>query len=441
MWFKKKPRVLVIGIDGTPLSFIQAKMAEGKLPFMRNLFAQGSLVEIASVHPCVSCVAWSTFMTGKNPGKHNIFGFIDRKPGTYSIYIPNSSNMTSKTLWEILSEKGKQVLVMNVPVTYPPRKVNGYLVSGFLAPKLEVATYPASLASRLQNEGYEIDIDPWRARENLDHLYPDLMRVFEARTEGFLKLYRERKWDFAIVHIMETDRLYHFMWEHMEGGHPKYSKQFMDFFDALDRFIGVVGEEVGDDVTLMVMSDHGFCTLKKEIYLNKFLEDRGYLSYKGEAKALSDIDPGRTRVFCMDPGRFYINLKGREAEGAVGQDEYGSLRDKLREELRDLKDDDGNKVVRDVFAKEEIYSGRNLEMGPDLVINPVDGYDPKGAFGKKALSGKGPIVGMHTYDNALLYIRGRRLSSGGSVVDVPMTIFDILGIKPPDDLDGKSLLA
>ena len=247
-------------------------MGKGRWPNLAKLVEEGSLTRMKSVLPTISSVAWSTFMTGKNPAKHGIFGFVDRRPNSYEVFIPTSLNMTSKTLWEILSEKGKQVLVMNVPVTYPPRKVNGYLVSGFLAPKLEVATYPASLASRLQNEGYEIDIDPWRARENLDHLYPDLMRVFEARTEGFLKLYRERKWDFAIVHIMETDRLYHFMWEHMEGGHPKYSKQFMDFFDALDRFIGTVGEEVSDDVTLMVMSDHGFCTLKKEIYLNKFLE-------------------------------------------------------------------------------------------------------------------------------------------------------------------------
>ena len=121
MWFKKKPRVLVIGLDGTPLSFVKQKMDEGVLPGFKKLFDRGSLVEINSTHPFVSCVAWSTYMTGKNAAKHNIFGFIDRKPGTYSIYIPNGSNMTSKTLWEVLSDKGKSVLVMNVPVTYPPR--------------------------------------------------------------------------------------------------------------------------------------------------------------------------------------------------------------------------------------------------------------------------------------------------------------------------------
>jgi predicted AlkP superfamily phosphohydrolase/phosphomutase len=441
MWFKKKPRVLVIGLDGTPLSFVRRKMDEGVLPGFKKLFDRGSLVEINSTHPFVSCVAWSTYMTGKNAAKHNIFGFIDRKPGTYSIYIPNGSNMTSKTLWEILSDEGKSVLVMNVPVTYPPRKVNGVLVSGFLAPKLDGGTYPAELSSRLQKEGYEIDIDPWRARENLDNLYPDLMRVFKARTGAFMKLYKEKKWDFAQLHIMETDRLYHFMWGHMDEGHPKYAKEFMEAFKAIDAFLDMIATTVGDDVTVVVMSDHGFCTVKKEIYLNRFLEEKGYLRYKQEgAKSLEHIDPAVTQVFCMDPGRFYINLKGREAEGIVSPDEYQGVRDRLRQDLAALTDEDGTRVIKDILNKEDIYSGEHFDIAPDVVINPVDGFDPKGAFGKQTLTGRGPIVGMHTYHNAMLFVSGRDVKTGGSVMDVPLTVYDIMGIKPPGDLDGHSLI-
>jgi predicted AlkP superfamily phosphohydrolase/phosphomutase len=443
MWFKKKPRVVVVGLDGTPLSFVRKKLAEGALPGMKQLFDSGSLVELKSVHPCVSCVAWSSMMTGKNPAKHNIYGFIDRTPGTYSIFLPNSSTMTSTTLWEILSDKGRSVIVMNVPVTYPPRTVNGYLVSGFDAPRLGGATYPDTLAPRLKTQGYEIDIDPWRARENLDNLYPDLMRVFEARTRAFFNLYEEKKWDFAIVHIMETDRLYHFMWEHMEQGHPKYAGQFMDFFGAVDKFMAKLAAGLGDDVTLIVMSDHGFCTLKREVYLNRFLEDKGYLAYKGgDAKQLSDIDPARTRAFVLDPGRVFINLRGREAEGSVGPDEYEALRQELKSALASLTDEAGNRVIKDVFAREEIYAGENLASAADLVLNPVNGYDPKGAFGKKALTGKGPIVGMHTYDDAMLFIRGHNIKAeGASVIDVAPTVLDLMEIERPSDFDGRSLLA
>jgi predicted AlkP superfamily phosphohydrolase/phosphomutase len=388
-------------------------------------------------------VAWSSMMTGKNPGKHNIFGFIDRKPGTHSIYLPNSSTMTSTTLWEILSSKGRNVIVMNVPVTYPPRQVNGYLVAGFDAPRIGGATYPDTLAPRLKTQGYEIDIDPWRARENLDNLYPDLIRVFEARTRAFFNLYEEKKWDFAILHIMETDRLYHFMWEHMEQGHPKYAGQFMDFFGEIDKFMARLESALGDDVTLIVMSDHGFCTLKREVYLNKFLEDRGYLAYKpGEAKSLGDIDPARTRAFTLDPGRVFINLQGREAEGSVSREQYAGLRDELRKGLLALTDEGGNRVIKDVFTREEIYSGDNLGAAADLIVNPIDGYDPKGAFGKKALTGKGPIVGMHTYDDAMLFIRGRNLKAeGASVIDVAPTILELMEVDIPADFDGRSLLA
>jgi predicted AlkP superfamily phosphohydrolase/phosphomutase len=443
VWFKKsKPKVLVIGLDGTPLSFLRKKVEEGKLPNFEKLFAKGSLIETKSVHPTVSCVAWSTFMTGKNPAKHNIFGFIDRKPGTYSLYIPNSSNMTSKTLWEFLSDKGRKVLTMGVPVTYPPRKVNGVLVAGFLAPKVSGATYPPSVADKLKQGEYELDIDPWRARENLDNLHPDLKRVFGARARNFMSFYKDDNYDFAIVHFMETDRLHHFMWEHMEKEDPKYGPQFMDIYKDIDEFIGRVDAEVGDEVSLFVMSDHGFCTLKKEIYINRFLEDKGYLVCKPDAKSLEDMDASKTRVFCLDPGRIYINLKGREAAGIVTGDEYDSLREQVRLDLLDLKDEEGTKVVREVIKKEEIYDGPNFEYGPDLVVNPVDGYDPKGAFGKDNLSGKGPIVGMHTYDDAMLFARGRELKSGrAAVIDVTTTILDVLDVAPPQDMDGKSLLA
>ncbi len=441
MWFEKKSRVLVIGLDGTPLSFVRKQIDEGRLGFLASLFKGGSLVEIKSTHPFVSCVAWSTYMTGKNPAKHGIFGFIDRKPGTYSIFIPNSSDMKTVTLWEILSQNKRSVLVMNVPVTFPPRKVNGYLVSCFLAPKLDGATYPEDLASRLKQWNYEIDIDPWRARENLDNLFPDLIRVLRARTTSFINLLRERKWDFAQIHIMETDRLYHFLWRYMEEGHTKYAKQFMEVVDEIDKAVGEICEAAGKDYIRIVLSDHGFCSVKNEIYLNRFLEEKGYLRYKKEnPKSLDSIDPLNTKVFCLDPGRFYINLKGREAEGCVERNEYQALRERLREDLKTLQVEGGVRVIRDVFFKEDIYEGPWIDLAPDIVINPVDGYDPKGAFGKQALMGTSPVVGMHTYDNAMLFVEGKSIREG-SIVDVTPTILDLMGIRVPSDFDGQSLIS
>ena len=127
---KEKPhRVVFIGLDGTPYTFMQRLIEQGRAPNAARLAQQGSLLRMDSMWPWVSSVAWSTMMTGVNPAKHNIFGFIDRDPATNKQFIPTSRNMKAKTLWEVLSDAGKRVVVVNVPVTYPPRQVNGILVA------------------------------------------------------------------------------------------------------------------------------------------------------------------------------------------------------------------------------------------------------------------------------------------------------------------------
>ncbi|RPI55750.1 MAG: hypothetical protein EHM56_05015, partial [Chloroflexi bacterium] len=158
---KRDRRVVFIGLDGTPFTFLQRLIAEGRAPNAERLVRQGSLLRMDSTWPWVSSVAWSSMMTGVNPAKHNIFGFIDRDPATYKQFIPTSQNMRARTLWEVLGDAGKRVIVVNVPVTYPPRPVNGILVGCFLSPSLEKAVYPASYLPTLQSLGYVVDADPW----------------------------------------------------------------------------------------------------------------------------------------------------------------------------------------------------------------------------------------------------------------------------------------
>ena len=152
-------RMAVLGLDGVPYTFLQKMFSEGRLPNLSKLFSQGTFKRMNSVIPTVSSVAWATFATGKNPGEHGIYGFIDRKPGSYEIYIPLSTDVRAKTLWETLGEKGKRVIVINVPMTYPPRKVNGIMVSCFLCPDIKKVAYPSDVAIKLKELGYRIDVD------------------------------------------------------------------------------------------------------------------------------------------------------------------------------------------------------------------------------------------------------------------------------------------
>jgi predicted AlkP superfamily phosphohydrolase/phosphomutase len=442
--FKKQPRrVVVLGFDGTPFSFMERMKKEGKLPTLSRLFDGGSLRRMNSVHPCVSCVAWSSVMTGKNPGKHGIFGFADRRPGTYDVYIPNGKDLRSKILPEILSDHGKRVVNIGVPVTFPPREVNGYLVSCFLTPAIEKGTHPKEFGQYLKDMGYIIDVDAQKARTNLDGFFPDLMKTLEKRAEAAHYLLEKEKWDFFLVHFMETDRLHHFVWEYMETEHEKYAPLFHRFYERLDEITQSFLDRLDDDVVLIILSDHGFCTIKQELYLNHWLEGMGYLSY-GASKTMNNVDWGRTQAFCMDPGRVYLNVRGREPQGIVSSGrEYNELRDKLAGELAGLADPaSGEAMVRTVFTNQEIFHGGYAHLGPDLVLDPHWGYDVKGFHGREALTGKGPINGMHTFEDAMLYIRGEDVKGDGlSVIDFLPTVFGVMNVPVPSDVDGRDLIA
>jgi predicted AlkP superfamily phosphohydrolase/phosphomutase len=444
--FRKGNKVVVIGLDGTPHSLITRFVDEGIMPNFGELIRQGSFQPLFSVLPTVSCVAWSSFMTGKNPAKHNIFGFLDRSAGSYLPYVPNASNMTSSTLWDILSAEGKRVVVMGVPVTYPPKEVNGILVSGFLAPDIEKATYPIELGKELKEKyDYRLDIDPWKAREDVDSVSPQVTEVFHRRRDTLRSLMKDVEWDFFMTHFMETDRLHHFLWEHMEESREPYCSQFKDFYREVDDFIGELNRELEGKATLVILSDHGFCTLKEEVYVNQWLVERGYLRFNGdEPKGIQDIDAGNSRAYSLDPGRIYINLKGREPGGTVNPgSEYQVLRDELVRELAAIRDPKtGEVMLESVKTRDELYSGPNFDTAPDIIMVPKRGYDLKGSVNKKTLTDKGPIVGMHTFDDAMLYIRGQDIKRTDiSIIDLMPTLLQLMGCSVPVDTDGRSVLS
>jgi predicted AlkP superfamily phosphohydrolase/phosphomutase len=439
----KSKKVVVIGPDGTPLSLIRRLIDQGELPNFARIFQDGSVRPMTSAIPAVSSVAWSSFMTGKNPGKHGIYGFLDHRPHSYDTYIPNSRAMHGETLWEILSRHGKRVVVMNVPVTYPPRQVNGILVAGFLAPKLEKGTYPPSVGEQLVNMGYRLDVDPWQARKDRDKFVEYLYYTLGKREEAMLHFMDTEEWDFFMLQIMETDRLHHFLWEEMETGDPKYAPAFLELYHRMDGLLGRLYDRLGDDVTLMVMSDHGFTLMKKEVYVNRWLQDHGWLSFtKDSPESLGDMHPD-SRAYSMDPGRLFINLRGREPQGSVEPGkEYEALREELVQSLSGLQDpDSGEPMIERVYPREEIYSGECYPQAPDLVAMPHRGYDLKGSIKKDVLTDRGVITGAHTYDDAMFYVRGQEIGKEVvAIVDVMPTILQLMGVPIPQDVDGEVLL-
>ena len=443
---RKKPRprrVVLIGLDGTPYSLITRLAEEGIMPNVAALLREGSIRRMTSVHPWVSSVAWSSFMTGANPAKHGIFGFVDRDPKTMKTFIPLARHMKAPTLWDVLTQAGRRSIVINVPVTYPPKPINGILISGFLSPKLEKAVHPNSLLPTLENLGYRIDTNPWLARESREKAMPDILDALEKRVRTMLHLMDNEPWDYFQCVIMETDRLHHFFYRQMEENDPVWAPAFFDVYHRIDEAIGQVVKRLNDDDTLMMMSDHGFCSIRREVFYNRWLADAGYLRYAHTpAKKIEEMDPS-TVAYALDPARIFINLEGREKFGRVAP---GAAYERVREEIiQALSEftlpDTGEKPVARAYRREELYSGPYLDQAADIIVAPVDGYDPKGAFYKEHLTHADKMmVGMHTYDNAFVYAQGLTLADNVNIVDVMPTILAHMGIDPPVHVDGRVLI-
>lgn len=446
---KTKRRVFVLGLDGVPFSFLKKSFGTGLVPNLEALAGAGRFSRMTSVIPTVSSVAWSTYMTGKNPGKHGIYGFVDRQGGSYDIFVPTSLNMAGKTLWEIIGEAGYRVIVMNVPVTYPPRKVNGILISGFLCTNIDKVAYPQKISSRLKESGYRIDADAKLARTSGAGFMEDVNLTLDRRFQTAFSLMEEHPWDFFQLHVMETDRVDHFLMPRGEDD-PNHGA-FLEFYRRLDGYVGDLVGRLPENVELILLSDHGFCPLKKEVYLNQFLVDKGFMKLP-EGGSVSRLLP-ESKAYSLIPGRIYVNLEGREPRGSVRLSDYQAVREEIAREVLGIIDpEDGKMVISEVIPGEKLYHSDKITSfpaglsgsgvyPPDLVAHPVDGYDLKGTVGK-GLFGNTELVGMHTYDDAFLILResGTPIRSVPGIADVMPYILERMGIQPPSDLDGRPLL-
>ena len=443
-----RKRVCFIGLDGTPYSLLQRMIREGITPNIAALTRAGSLRPMHSIYPWVSSVAWSSFMTGQNPAKHGIFGFVDRDPATLKTYIPTARNMLSPTLWEILSRAGKRVVVVNVPVTFPPKPVNGVLVGCFLSPSLDKTVYPESLLPTLQRLEYRVDTDPWKARASREAGMADILDALEKRVRTMFYLLENEDWDYFMLVIMETDRLHHFYFEPMEQNDPVWAPAFFDVYRRIDEAIGQVRAKLDADTTLMLMSDHGFCSIKQEVFYNHWLAQAGYLKLSKPPEQIKGPDltalAPASLAYSLDPGRIFINLKGREKDGRVAPGaEYERLRDELIQGAEALTDPaSGERLLLKAYRREEIYHGPYLDRAADIILAPANGYDPKGALAKETFTYKDKMmVGMHTYDDAMVYIGGQNLPPQEVDIRAVMpTILHLLDVPAPPELDSHSLL-
>jgi predicted AlkP superfamily phosphohydrolase/phosphomutase len=416
-WFSRKTKkVLIIGIDGVPCTLIRNFVESGTMPNLNQILNQGfTLHSMKASLPEISSVSWTSFITGVNPAEHGIFGFTHLQPSSYKLHFPNSKDVKAPPFWQTLSKMGrvKKSLVLNVPSTYPAFPIDGLLVSGFVAIDFEKAVYPSSFVPVLRSLGYIIDVEAEKARQDKKALYEDILRSLSIRGKAFLELFDREPWDLSILCITETDRLHHFFFD--EVGTHSFERVYRMIDQIISDLYSAAKKRWGEEFLFMIVSDHGFSPLKREVNLNAYLKQCGLLQLDPSKEYYEKIGAG-TDAFAMDPGRIYIHDKKRFPLGTIHPDREKAVREKLKKTLFDLKDEEGNPVIASIFEKEEIYKGPFFNDGPDLVCIPNPGFDLKGNMRKEEIFTKDIFTGMHTWENAVLILPAQ------INVDVPINI-------------------
>jgi predicted AlkP superfamily phosphohydrolase/phosphomutase len=408
-WSRKKKPVCVLGLDGVPYSLVKRFTQDGTMPALAEIVRTGHLSKMQVTLPEISAVSWPSFMTGKNPGGHSIFGFTDLKPHSYSLRFPTFNDLRAPTIWDKLAETKKRSVVVNQPSTYPARPIEGVLISGFVALSLKKAVHPPQLLPRLEQDGYIIDIDTMRAREDHAYLVNELFRTLDARERTVSALWDSEKWDLFEVVVTGTDRLHHYLWDALDNTSHPHHEAFLRYYRRVDSFIASLHARFkrlinAEDPTpgFFILSDHGFTSVKQEFYLNAWLKKEGFLRLeKDDADMIEAISEG-SRAFALDPSRIYLNLVGKYPKGCVKPEDVRPITADIKAGLSELSFD-GETVVEKVFERAEAYDGPFAEQGPDLVVVSKYGYDVKGSPKRKDLFGRTPLTGMHTWDDAFLW--------------------------------------
>jgi predicted AlkP superfamily phosphohydrolase/phosphomutase len=292
-------RVVIIGLDGVPLDLLRPWMEAGELPTMQQFLRRGVVGHLRSTMPPTSGPSWSSFMTGKNPGKTGIYDFLYRADGTYRFPPVNASLRDGRELWEILSEAGCRVGVLNVPLTYPVRPVNGFMISGWMTPyTARDYVYPPELGAELARAVGRYRIYPTmtctQGREQ--QFLRASLELLEMRTRTALYLLQREAWDFFMTVIFDTDRVLHQLWHLLDAEHPWHRGRrpgsgdatpwtgapfhgalVLEYFRHVDHSLARLLDAAGDDALQIVMSDHGMGSAHNFVVLNNWLLESGFL--------------------------------------------------------------------------------------------------------------------------------------------------------------------
>jgi predicted AlkP superfamily phosphohydrolase/phosphomutase len=483
-------KILVIGLDGVSWDLIKPWADEGELPTLNRLMKEGVWANLESSIPPTTGAAWVSFATGRNPGKHGIFDFFKFKGKTYERELVGSGDIKSKTYYEELNEKGFRSILVNLPVSYPPKKINGIVITSFLTQDTNKMVYPPEIRSRYSDgfSSYKLFPDmgvniPSR------YIYEYMDEVLEIERTRFAvakSLFLNEEWDQFFLLFSGTDWISHYALGCFSGTDTRIKDAFKKQFREMDNYIKWFLENIGSEVNLFLISDHGQAQMREKFFINNWLCQKGYTVCKaskseqnhlnhlrerkklrrwygtvdilvprkiGEiamktpikpilgtvVKVLKDrfgvrfkagryyvVDKAGSKAFCNTSSSYgiFINDKVRFENGVVDKEEYEEVRETLICELTELNDAyTGGKLFEHIWRKEEVYNGLFVDQAPDIILLLCDGVGlPANINRDSYIQGGASIHGYHTM-NGIFLAHGPDVKQGEQIADVK--IYDI----------------
>ncbi len=424
--------IAIVGLDGATWDLAGPFMEAGDMPALTTIVRDGASGVLRSTIPPVTFPAWSSFLTGTNPGRHGIFDFSRRVPGTYEIAFVTSRDRKVPTMWRVLSDAGRRVAVLGVPTTYPPEPVNGVLVGGFdspvatgidgsfVHPRTFYAEMVAAVGPYTITDFQELRIGPgWHAAA-----LPKILAAVERKRDLARWVLDRECWDVFMVLFGEADTASHHFWMFADPASPRYDAErakelgraLRDVYRRLDDALGAIVAALPAGATVVVASDHGFGGAGTALVrVNRWLADAGFLRFRRGAGALparavrlarrlaltglprglqeravrrtgrgvarrlegwsrlGAIDMGRTAAFSEELNyapSIWLNVRGRDPLGTVAPGpEYDTVVARVRDALLAWRHPvTAAPIVRAVHRRDEIYDGPCVDAAPDVIL-------------------------------------------------------------------------
>ena len=446
----------MIGLDCAEPTLVFEQW-RSELPTLNRLLTHGAFGRLRSSDPPITVPAWASMLSGLDPGQLGFYGFRNRRDYSYEgMAIASGASVKADRVWDVAGKAGKRSVVVGVPQTYPVKPMEGWLVSCFLTPPgAEKFTWPPELKDEigqvLDGAPYEVDVHNFRT-DNKAQLLADLYRMTDKRFKVLHHLL-QKPWDFGMVVEMGTDRIHHGFWAFMDPRHRNYvpgnpfENAIRDYYRHVDRLIGELLAQVGDDTLVMVVSDHGAKPMMGAFCINEWLIEQGLLVLKEYPEAQvplekCEVDWSRTKVWGSGGyyARMHFNVKGREPQGIIPRAEYNAFVDEMIQRLHATTDQHGRLLGTTAVAPARIYR-QTVNIPPDLMVY----------FGDLSWRALGSVGGgkVHTFENdtgpddanhdwhGIFIINDPRRDLGGRRLDglqlqqVAPTILTALGVPVP----------